>query len=72
MIVELKSAEKVNAAHKKQLLTCLRLTGMKLDNLLNFGKYLRKEVPESLMETYFPFSVPPWLREKESQANHGR
>lgn len=29
VIVELKSVEKVNPAHKKQLLTCLRLTRMK-------------------------------------------
>jgi GxxExxY protein len=33
VIVELKSVEKVNPAHKKQLLTYLRLTGMKLGYL---------------------------------------
>ncbi len=43
MIVELKSVEKVNPAYKKQLLTYLRLTGMKLRFLLNFGEALMKE-----------------------------
>jgi len=43
VIVELKSVEKANPAHKKQLLTYLRLTGMKLGYLLNFGKSLMKE-----------------------------
>jgi len=37
VIVEVKSVEKVHPAHKKQLLTYLRLTGMKLGYLLNFG-----------------------------------
>jgi GxxExxY protein len=43
VIVELKSVEKVNQAHKKQLLTYLRLTGMKPGYLLNFGEALMKE-----------------------------
>ena len=43
MIIELKSLEKVNAAHKKQLLTYLRLTGMRLGYLLNFGEALMKD-----------------------------
>lgn len=42
VIVELKSVEKVHPAHKKQLLTYLRLTGMKLGYLLNFGDALMK------------------------------
>ena len=42
VIVELKSVEKVHPAHKKQLLTYLRLTGMKLGYLLNFGEALMK------------------------------
>lgn len=40
VIVELKSVEKVHPAHKKQVLTYLRLTGMKLGYLLNFGEAL--------------------------------
>ena len=43
VIVELKSVEKANPAHKKQLLTYLRLTGMKLGYLLNFGESWMKD-----------------------------
>ncbi len=43
VILELKSLEKVNNAHKKQLLTYLKLTGMKLGFLLNFGEALMKD-----------------------------
>lgn len=42
VILELKSVEAVNNAHKKQLLTYLKLTGMKLGYLLNFGEVLMK------------------------------
>ncbi|WP_295581345.1 GxxExxY protein [uncultured Lamprocystis sp.] len=43
VILELKSIECVTNAHKKQLLTYLRLTGMKLGYLLNFGQALMKD-----------------------------
>ena len=43
VLVELKSVETVHPAHKKQVLTCLRLTGMKLGYLLNFGEALMKD-----------------------------
>lgn len=43
VIAELKSVEKAHPAHKKQLLTYLRLTGMKLGYLLNFGEALMKD-----------------------------
>ena len=42
VIVELKSVEKVTPAHKKQIQTYLRLTGLKLGYLLNFGEALMK------------------------------
>lgn len=42
VILELKSVEKVTAAHKKQVQTYLRLTGCKLGYLLNFGENLMK------------------------------
>ncbi len=42
VIIELKSVEKLIPAHKKQLLTYLRLTGLKLGYLLNFGDELMK------------------------------
>ncbi len=43
VILELKSVERVTNAHKKQLLTYLRLTGMKVGYLLNFGEALMKD-----------------------------
>jgi GxxExxY protein len=43
VIVELKSIERVVPAHKKQLLTYLRLTGLKLGYLLNFGEALMRD-----------------------------
>ena len=42
VIVELKCVEKLNNAHKKQLLTYLRLTGIRLGFLLNFSEALMK------------------------------
>ena len=43
VILELKSVEKVTAAHKKQIQTYLRLTDHKLGFLLNFGEALMKQ-----------------------------
>ncbi|MBP3303206.1 MAG: GxxExxY protein [Opitutales bacterium] len=43
VIVELKSVEILNNAHKKQLLTYLKLTGKKLGYILNFGGALMKD-----------------------------
>lgn len=43
VIVELKSVEAITGAHKKQVLTYLRLTGMKLGYLLNFGAPTMKD-----------------------------
>jgi GxxExxY protein len=43
VIVELNSIERVTPAHKKQLLTYLRLTGLKLGYLLNFGEALLRD-----------------------------
>lgn len=42
VIIELKSVEAISKAHKKQVLTYLRLTGCKLGYLLNFGEALMK------------------------------
>ena len=42
VILELKSVEKVNNAHKKQLLTYLRLSQKRLGYLLNFGQPLMR------------------------------
>ncbi|MBS1258217.1 MAG: hypothetical protein MAG551_01270 [Candidatus Scalindua arabica] len=43
VILELKSIESVTKAHKKQVLTYLRLTECKLGYLLNFGEDLMKD-----------------------------
>ena len=43
VILELKTVERVNKAHPKQLLTYLRLTGLKLGLLLNFGEALMRD-----------------------------
>lgn len=42
VIIELKSVEKIHPAHKKQLLTYLKLTDCRLGYLLNFGEELMK------------------------------
>ena len=42
VIIELKSVEYLNNAHKKQLLTYLKLSGKKLGYLLNFGEAVMK------------------------------
>jgi GxxExxY protein len=42
VLIEIKSVEKLHPAHKKHLLTYLKLTGIKLGYLLNFGKGLMK------------------------------
>ncbi len=43
VILELKSVERIIKAHKKQVLTYLRLTDLKLGYLLNFGEGLMKD-----------------------------
>ncbi len=42
VIVELKSVEKLQAVHKKQLLTYLKLSNLRLGLLINFGQELLK------------------------------
>ena len=42
VLVELKFVEKVTKAHRKQVLTYLRLTGIRLGHLLDFGEALMR------------------------------
>jgi GxxExxY protein len=42
VILELKSVEKLEPVHFKQLLTYLRLTGLRLGLLINFGEAILK------------------------------
>jgi GxxExxY protein len=37
VIVELKSVENMNPVHEAQLMTCLRLSGVRLGFLINFN-----------------------------------
>lgn len=61
VILELKSVEHISAAHKKQLLTYLRLTGLKLGYLLNFGDALMRDgIIRTINGHLNPF--PPCLR----------
>ena len=43
VILELKSVGAISNAHKKQLLTYLKLTGMRLGYLLNFGEAVMRD-----------------------------
>jgi GxxExxY protein len=43
VLVELKSIESLGNVHKKQVLTYLKLTNMKLGLLINFGEALIKD-----------------------------
>jgi GxxExxY protein len=43
VIVELKSVDRLNNAHKKQLLTYLRLADKRLGYLLNFGAAVMRD-----------------------------
>jgi GxxExxY protein len=43
VVLELKSVESLGLAHRKQVQTYLRLTGLKLGYLLNFGAPLMKD-----------------------------
>jgi GxxExxY protein len=43
VLLELKSVERLSPTHKKQAQTYLRLTGLKLGYLLNFGEVMLKD-----------------------------
>jgi GxxExxY protein len=49
VILELKSVERTTKAHAKQVHTYLRLTGLKLGYLLNFGEALMKNGIERIV-----------------------
>ena len=52
VILELKSIESVSKAHKKQVLTYLKLTGYKLGYLLNFGEDMMKDGISRVLNGY--------------------
>jgi len=49
VIIEIKSVEKINPVHGKQLLTYLKLTGMKIGLLINFNVPILKEGIKRIM-----------------------
>jgi GxxExxY protein len=54
VLVEIKSVERLSAAHAKQLLTYLRLTKQPLGLLINFGGATLKEGFKRLVNDYVP------------------
>jgi iron complex transport system substrate-binding protein len=63
--VEIKSVERLNGAHAKQLLTYLRLTHQPVGLLINFGGGTLKEGLKRVVNDYRP-SAPPRLRVNQS------
>jgi GxxExxY protein len=61
VLLELKSVEHVSPAHKRQLPTYLRLTGLKLGYLLNFGEALMRDGITRTINGSLD-STPPCLR----------
>ena len=61
LLVEIKSVERLNAAHAKQLLTYLRLTKQPVGLLINFGGETLKEGLRRIVNDYKPFA-PSRLR----------
>lgn len=56
LLVEIKSVERLNGAHAKQLLTYLRLTKQPLGLLINFGGETLKEGLRRIANDYKPFA----------------
>src|SRR6266566_7415320 len=63
VIVELKSVEKLAAAHGKQVLTQLRLSERRLGRLINFGEVHLKNGIERIVNG-LPAETPPSLGHK--------
>jgi iron complex transport system substrate-binding protein len=61
LLVEIKSVEKLNPVHAKQLLTYLRLTKQPVGLLINFGGETLREGIKRIVNDYRP-SAPPRLR----------
>jgi iron complex transport system substrate-binding protein len=61
LLVEIKSVERLNAAHAKQLLTYLRLTRQPVGLLLNFGGATLKEGVRRIVNDHHS-SASPRLR----------
>jgi len=70
VIIELKTVETLNNAHRKQIQTYLRLTGLKLGYLLNFGAAWMKDgifrSVNGLEDSPLPLRAAASPREKSS------
>jgi iron complex transport system substrate-binding protein len=66
LVVEIKSVERLNAAHGKQLLTYLRLMRQPLGLLINFGGETLREGLRRVVNDYKP-SAPSRLRVNQPQ-----
>jgi GxxExxY protein len=53
LVIELKSTEQIAAVHGKQLLTYLRLMGLPLGLLMNFGMYSFKDGLKRVANDYY-------------------
>ncbi|BBC99201.1 MULTISPECIES: GxxExxY protein [Sphingobium] len=54
LVIEIKSTERLNPAHAKQLLTYLRLTKQPVGLLINFGGATLKEGVKRIVNDYVP------------------
>jgi GxxExxY protein len=66
LLVEIKSVERLNGAHSKQLLTYLRLTKQPFGLLINFGGETLKEGLKRVVNDYKPFA-PSRLRVNQNR-----
>ena len=69
LIVEIKSVERLTAAHSKQLLTYLRLTQQPVGLLINFAGATLKEGVHRIVNNHCP-SASPRLRVNQNKENH--
>lgn len=59
VIVELKSVEAIAPVHPKQLLTYLKITGLKLGLLINFNEKLIKNGITRIVNNLYPHNINP-------------
>ena len=59
LIIEIKSVERPAPVHRKQLLTYLRLTDLRVGLLLNFGAELMKDGIDRVVNNYTPSGTSP-------------
>lgn len=58
LIIELKSVEQLAAVHKKQLLTYLRITGLPVGLMMNFGAAMLKDGIRRVINNQSAYAAP--------------